>query len=98
MRLIPEPQSESNVELLGVITSAWLAPSIVLAGNAFAQSLFPDTPNCQPPMLTDDAPVLKISTHSRFALPFCGSYMISLRMTSARNANDVMLISNESTA
>src|SRR3954468_124152 len=84
MRLIPDPQSESSVAVLGVRTSAWPAPMEALAGKAAVHRLLDGKPNCQPLRLTADAPVLNSSTHSRFVSVFCGSYMISLRMTSAR--------------
>src|SRR4051794_22700875 len=84
MRLIPDPQSESSVAELGVRTSAWPAAMEALAGNAAVQRLFEGSPNCQPLRLTADVPVLYSSTHSRFVSEFCGSYIISLRITSAR--------------
>src|SRR3954453_6633092 len=83
MRLSPDPQSESSVAVLGVRTSAWPAPIEALAGKAAVHRLFNGKPNCQPLKLTADVPVLNSSTHSRFVSAFCGSYMISLRITSA---------------
>ena len=64
--------------------SAWPAPIEALAGKAAVQRLFEGKPNCHPLKLTADVPVLKSSTHSRLVSAFCGSYMISLRMISAR--------------
>src|SRR3954447_4910534 len=84
MRLIPLPQSESSVALLGVSTSAWPAPIEAVAGRAVVQRLFVGSPNCHPLRLTAELPVLNSSIHSRFVSAFCGSYMISLRITSAR--------------
>src|SRR5215212_10176694 len=89
MRLIPDPQSESSVAVLGVRTSAWPAPIEALAGKAALHRLFDGKPNCQPLKLTADVPVLNSSTHSRLVSVFCGSYMISLRITSARASTQV---------
>src|SRR3954466_12100670 len=88
MRLIPLPQSESSVALLGVSTSAWPAPIEAVAGRAVVQRLFVGSPNCHPLRLTAELPVLNNSTHSRFVSAFCGSYMISLRITSARRPRE----------
>src|SRR3954462_6838912 len=85
MRLIPDPQSESSVAVLGVRTSAWPAPIEALAGKAAVHRLFDGRPNCHPLRLTADVPVLNSSTHSRLVSEFCGSYMISLSTTSARD-------------
>src|SRR4051794_30663358 len=90
MRLIPDPQSESSVAVLGVSTSDCPAPIEALAASGAVQRLFDGKPNCHPLRLTADAPVLYSSTHSRLAPPFCGSYMISLRMTSAWTARSAI--------
>jgi hypothetical protein len=83
MRFLPAPQSESNIEALGVMTSAWFEPSVVPAGNAEDQAPALGLPNCQPLRSIDEAPILKISTHSLLALPLIGLNMISLRMADA---------------
>src|SRR6478752_9959043 len=82
---MPLPQSESRVALLGVSTSAWPAPIDVPDGSAAVQELFVGSPNCQPLRFTAEEPELYNSTQSRLAPPFCGLYIISLSITSARS-------------
>src|SRR6185295_14803769 len=82
---MPDPQSESSVAVLGVSTSACPAP--IDAAGRVAQSFNEGRPICQPLRLTAEVPVLNSSTHSRLVSEFCGSYMISLMITSPYNEN-----------